>query len=667
MKKNSIKTKFLLVFLPLFLISFIAFSAISYFLCNRELIEGADRTARSISGQAAISLEKEMQEKSIRLQELSTNPAIISGDHAAKLAALKEVKSHTQGFEMIAFADLNGNAFNESDTAMARGDREYFKSVMSSGKPYMSGPSTSGTSKKMITVMAYPVKSNGQTIGVVYGTITLDTLSDLAGNFKFMEKGYVYVVDESGICIAYKQIPEKVGTLDLKKGGPGLDQRLLDCFSEVIASDQQYSSYYKTSRGSESKAVFTPVHLEGRRWIAIASAPIDEIEAASTTLLKFLIGISLCTMILAVIVITMVSSKLVDPIRQLRDECEVINNGDLRQNSISIDSKDEIGDLAIGFNEMRKTMRNLLQNIRQESEQVAAASEELTASAHQSAQASNQVANSIVAIAGGVTEQSQAAEITNQEAGTIADTANAITEKTNAIASVTHITVKSAEDGRNAIRDVVGHMENISGTMKTIQEATDQLAESSKEINNIVELIFSIAGQTNLLALNAAIEAARAGEAGKGFAVVADEVRKLAEEVESSSRKIADHVSSNGAIMEKALAASTAGTESVTNGMQSVTVADSVFDEIAISIKALASEVDEIAHSISEMATSAGDMRKSMDDIKEISIKNSDEAQTVSAATQQQSASMDEIATASQSLAKLAAELQNAVDKFKVH
>ena len=149
-------------------------------------------------------------------------------------------------------------------------------------------------------------------------------------------------------------------------------------------------------------------------------------------------------------------------------------------------------------------------------------------------------------------------------------------------------------------------------------------------------------------------------------AVVADEVRKLAEETESSSKKIAEQVAKNGSVMERALTASNEGTLSVTNGMESVKAADAVFDDIAISIQALAGEVDSIAQAISAMAQSAEGMRTSMDSIKEISIKNSDEAQTVSAATQQQSASMDEIATASQSLATLAANLQTAIAKFKV-
>ena len=408
MDKKSIKTRFLLILLPLFLLSFIVFSAVSYYLCNSTLVENADTNAKAISEQAALSLEKDIQEKAIRLEELSRNPAIVNGDHAAKLQALKDLHDNSKGFAMIGFIDPSGKAFNQTDTVMERGSREYFKTSIA-GNPFMTGPSVSGTTGKLITIISYPVKSNGQIIGVVYGTVLLDTLSDMVGEFKYMDTGYVYVVDEGGICIAYKQNPEAVGKLDLTKSESGLDQRLVDGFKEVIAGDKQYSNYYTTVDGDEAKAVFSPVHLNGRRWVAIASAPVSEIEAASRTLLTVLLGLSILTLLIAVVVITTVANKMVKPIQQLRDECAIINNGDLRQTSISIDSEDEIGDLANGFNEMRKTMRNLLRDISSESEQVAAASEELTASAHQSAQASNQVANSIVAIAGGVSEQSQAA------------------------------------------------------------------------------------------------------------------------------------------------------------------------------------------------------------------------------------------------------------------
>ena len=665
---KSIKTKFIMVLLPFFLCSFIFFSVVSYQICNSELIETSDQNARVLGEQVSLSLEKLIQEKSVRLHELSTNPAIVSGDHAAKLAALQEIQTHTKGFDMVAVTDNKGTAFNEKDKIMERGTREYFKQVMATGKPFMTGPSISGSTGQLITILAYPVKNNGETVAIVYGTVNLGTLSEMVGAFHFMESGYVSAIDEGGICIGDNKNPEFVGKLDLTKETEEfqIDKSLRAGFQQTVSTNQQNSCYYKMTNGQEAKAVFTPVNLGERRWITIATAPVSEIEAASNELLKILLGLSAVIVGVASVIIYVVGTKMAEPIVKLRDECEVINGGDLRQETSSINTADEIGVLANGFNEMRKTMRNLLKDITVDAEKVAAASQDLTTSANQSSQASNLVAHSIVAIAGGVAEQSLAAETTNQEAVHIAETANGIMEKTNAIATVTHLTVQSTEEGRTSIRGVVNQMENISTAMQTIQTATNRMAESSEEINKIVGMISSIAGQTNLLALNAAIEAARAGEAGKGFSVVADEVRKLAEETDESSKKIIEQIAKNSEIMSKALEATTKGNENVEAGLHAVEDADRVFDEISISIQALASDVDSIAHSINDMANSAEGMRNSMDNIKEISEKNSNEAQNVSAATEQQSATMDNVAAASRSLAQLAEELQKSVSKFKI-
>ena len=665
---KSIKTKFIMVLLPFFLCSFIFFSVVSYQICNSELIETSDQNARALGEQVSLSLEKLIQEKSVRLHELSTNPAIVSGDHAAKLAALQEIQTHTKGFDMVAVTDNKGTAFNEKDKIMERGTREYFKQVMATGKPFMTGPSISGSTGQLITILAYPVKNNGETVAIVYGTVNLGTLSEMVGAFHFMESGYVSAIDEGGICIGDNKNPEFVGKLDLTKETEEfqIDKSLREGFQQTVSTNQQNSCYYKMTNGQEAKAVFTPVNLGERRWITIATAPVSEIEAASNELLKILLGLSAVIVGVASVIIYVVGTKMAEPIVKLRDECEVINGGDLRQETSSINTADEIGVLANGFNEMRKTMRNLLKDITVDAEKVAAASQDLTTSANQSSQASNLVAHSIVAIAGGVAEQSLAAETTNQEAVHIAETANGIMEKTNAIATVTHLTVQSTEEGRTSIRGVVNQMENISTAMQTIQTATNRMAESSEEINKIVGMISSIAGQTNLLALNAAIEAARAGEAGKGFSVVADEVRKLAEETDESSKKIIEQIAKNSEIMSKALEATTKGNENVEAGLHAVEDADRVFDEISISIQALASDVDSIAHSINDMANSAEGMRNSMDNIKEISEKNSNEAQNVSAATEQQSATMDNVAAASRSLAQLAEELQKSVSKFKI-
>ena len=385
---SSIRAKFLAILLPLVLVSFIVLSGISYKVSNDALVDDADKIARRTAGEAGEYLDKVMTEKSIRLEELADHPAMRTGDRNAKIAACAAMKARTEGFDMVAYVDLAGKAVSDKGVDMERGSREYFKQVVSTGKPYMTGPSVSGTTGKLITIMCYPVLTNGKVSGAVFGTVSLAELSELVGTFEYMETGYVYVVDEGGVYIAYKQLPDAVGKLNLAENGDqGLDQRLLDGFKAALSAKDPISTYYKTRKGVENKAVFAPIELDGRRWVAIACAPVSEVEAASSMLLKAMVGLSVVIIVIAAIIIIIVAQKLTTPIRGLLGECEVINSGDLRQDQVTIDLNDELGELAQGFNIMRKTMRGLLNNIRGQSEYLASASEELTASAHQSAEA----------------------------------------------------------------------------------------------------------------------------------------------------------------------------------------------------------------------------------------------------------------------------------------
>ena len=212
MQLNSLKTKFLAGFLPLFVGSFAVFFAISYYMSSSALFRDADELSMQIGQTAAANIEKEFQKSEMYIEELSYNQAIVSGDHAQRLAALQDLQKRTNNaFAMVAYMDLDGQAYNEKDKAMDRASREYFKAVKSTGKPFMTGPSISGTNGKLITIMCYPVKdASGTLVGMVYGTKELDAISDIVGQIKYMETGRVFIADQSGITIAYAQLPDTV-------------------------------------------------------------------------------------------------------------------------------------------------------------------------------------------------------------------------------------------------------------------------------------------------------------------------------------------------------------------------------------------------------------------------------------------------------------------------
>ncbi len=329
-------------------------------------------------------------------------------------------------------------------------------------------------------------------------------------------------------------------------------------------------------------------------------------------------------------------------------------------------SKDEIGILVYELGKAASKLRGLISGVAQASEHMAAASEELTASAEQHAQASGQVAASIAEVATGVDNQSLAVIATTAAIEQISCGIAEVATSTNDVATLANKTSESSEAGGQAVNGAVRQINSIAQGEVKIHAAIEQLASSSLQIGEIVGVIAGIAQQTNLLALNAAIEAARAGEQGRGFAVVADEVRKLAEQSAEATQQIALLIHNNQGNIEQAVQAIEVGAEDVKLGIKVVESAGTAF----VSIRDLVMQVTDRVQAISAATQRiAGDSRQVVDAIHAIDAisKNvAGETQTVSAATQEQTASIDQIAASSQNLAAMAQDLQTVIGQFTI-
>lgn len=671
MQFNSLKTKFLVALLPLFIGSFIVFFAVSYYMSSSALKSDADDMAKRTGQVAALQIEEKFQRSVMTVKGLVHNKAIIHGDRVQREAALAAMKEKEGGdFAMFAFSDVDGHAFSDKGVDMDRTTRGYIKQVRETKQPCITGPSVSGTSGKLITIIAYPVlDEQEQLVGIVYGTIELDSINSLVGDIKFFDTGRVYVADEDGLVVAYAQQPEDIGKMDLTQtetNGKTIDQKLVDGFKEAAGSKQQVVTQYRTSKGVDSLAVMTPVDLGYRHWVAVAVAPLSEVEASASTLMKTMLGLALLMLIIVSAVIVYISERLSKPVRTLRDECELINSGDLTKRPLCLDTTDELGALAHGFSDMRHTMRDLITSITKHAERVSASSEELTAAAQQTAEASTSVATSVVDIAEGIGKQSESITATTATVKKISEQTENVANNASAIAIVTEQTVEAVKHGQAAIQDIVTAMGDINDGTGTVQNTIAKLAKQSDEISKIVDVITGIAEQTNLLALNAAIEAARAGEAGRGFAVVADEVRKLAEESGASATKIAELVATIQTDMKEAVEASAQSSQSVEGSRQSVKEADEIFTSIQLQIEALAGGIQDVSNSIQTISEGTKSMTGEMDSIASISHENASRTQSVSATTEEQSASSEEIAASTRNLSQLAEDLQGEVHKFKV-
>ena len=394
----------------------------------------------------------------------------------------------------------------------------------------------------------------------------------------------------------------------------------------------------------------------------------SQADAASETaaLSKILIGLALGCLVLALLVTFWVSGSFVRPIVKISAVARNIAGGNLQEIRKESNDQSEIGQLWDNIILMNQNLRSLVQQVQNQSHQLAASSEQLTAGAHQSADAANQVAGSITEMAKGSEDQVAAVNETASIVEEISATIEDVVLTAREMAAMAEKAVAATNDGQQAVDRAVTQMGSVGEGARKAHAAAGDLESGSRQIEEIVGLISNIAGQTNLLALNAAIEAARAGEQGRGFAVVAEEVRKLAEQSESAAQQIKGIIGINNANIQNVVVAIGEASANIEQGVGLVNSAGEGFAAIGRQVNDVAGKVGGLSTAFAEVGSGSKRIVESMRRVEKISRDAAVEAQSISAATEEQSASTEEIASSSQSLAKLAGDLQEAVAKFQL-
>jgi methyl-accepting chemotaxis protein len=378
-----------------------------------------------------------------------------------------------------------------------------------------------------------------------------------------------------------------------------------------------------------------------------------------------IVGISLVLFIFSIIIAAVIAMTITNPLKIIRNHLHKMSEGDLA-GKVSISSKDELLYLAEDINSTNGVLKDMIKGIKSTTIFLDKYSGELNSSTDSLSAVSEEIAQSMNNVAGNINMQSGRLSDTVQALDTFSNNLDNINIKTQGIEDNSLLIKEAADAGSNKINILISDMQQVQTSFKTVNSKIELLSDTIAHIHSITETINNIAKQTNLLSLNASIEAARAGEAGAGFVVVANEVKKLAEQTMKSAQSISaliNEVTENAEIVTGTAADAIHKVDA-----QSTTINDTIeaFNNIVRQINAILPQINEVAGTLDHTIAMKNNIMTNMESMSSISENISASAEEVSASIQGQSATTIDLSKLSKMLSETSRELMEGVEKFKI-
>nr|WP_077617380.1 HAMP domain-containing methyl-accepting chemotaxis protein [Bacillus sinesaloumensis] len=437
-------------------------------------------------------------------------------------------------------------------------------------------------------------------------------------------------------------------------------------FPAVIATDKLKS--IEASQEADKLIKDTVRQLEQLKTIMNVNTDRASSAASSNvsgTLVVLLVSIAASTVI-AILSLVIIGRNIGSQLANLVRVSNRIADGNLTIDTIQVKGKDEIGLLSKSLNSMSDNLRSMIHEISTVSKQVSSKSSELMSSSSEVKAASQQIASTVQELSTGAEEQAhsstQLAKMMEEYTEKIQTANQNGTEISKSSQNVLEMTKK----GHEFMNTSTEQMNKINSIMEYSVEKVKGLDEQTKQISTLVKVIREIADQTNLLALNAAIEAARAGEHGRGFAVVADEVRKLAEQVSHSVKDITEIVNSIQTESNSVADSLLNGYNQVEEGAKQIQVTGQTFEDIYDAVTVMVKRIQMISENLDTIASSTVEMNLSIDTIAAVSEQSAAGIEQTSASVQQTNSSMESISDHSELLSDLAERLNTMITRFKL-
>ena len=645
---KSLQNKMSLFITVLILFTAIVMTAFSLLIFYQKMTAQLEEDVGALSTSYSLAVRNQIEGYKKQL-EMAASLSDITQEDTVKRDALLAQLAQKAGFQYLALADSAGKTTRNSDIA----EREYFKKAMA-GETYMSSPLINKVDGKVTIMLAAPVNNGTGYKGVLYCGLLYDTFSQVISNVKVGDGGYAYVVDKTGVTVAHPDasvVANMTNFIEEAKKD-SVYETVAAAVSRMIAGETGTAyTYYK---GIQRLYGFTPVQgPEG--WAITVTVPVSQVMANVNQAMWLCLVAGLVLAAVSIIMALLFSRSITKPVIAVTQRIEMLAQGNLSAPVAEVKGRDEIARLAaalrhtvsglrsyiddistvlssmanndftvtsaVQYQGEFKPIKDAMQNISTSLNHVLSV---ISASTDQVHLGAMQISTGAQSLASGASEQAASAEELASSIGKIAE------QDAKNVDSIKQAT-QNVQRAHTSVQDSTGQMELLNESMKKI-------AASSEQISNITKVIEEIAFQTNILALNASIEAARAGSAGKGFAVVADEVRNLAAKSAEAAKQTAELIGESS--------------EAVAKGTNIADKISAMLQDAADKASRVAKNIGEVEEAASEQAAAIAQITQGVTQVSKVV--------QINAATAEQSSA------ASEELSSLAASLQKEVSRFKL-